>query len=135
MALAQAESTVKMVFVYGTLKGGHYNNPVMDRANGRLIGKYTTDPEFTMVSLGAYPAVLEGGTTGIVGEVFEVDSLTPLDRLEGYPGFYNRKVIDTVYGPAWVYFLSEQSAKSMRRREQQFPTIESGEWEGSRYGK
>ncbi len=48
-----------------------------------------------MVSLGAYPGIIAGGSTAIVGEVYEVDeaTLAELDRLEGHPEFYRRTEI------------------------------------------
>jgi len=51
---------------------------------------------YTLYDLGAFPAVVEGGNTGIVGEVFEVDGLTlmNLDALESHPQFYRRKLIE-----------------------------------------
>lgn len=100
------DDEVSMVFVYGTLKRSFGNHRTMMKANGRFVGEHTTDPSFTMVSLQSYPAVIEGGNTSIVGEVFEVDTIYPLDVLEGFPSFYNRVLIDTPYGPAWMYVLA-----------------------------
>lgn len=111
------------VFVYGTLKRGYGNHSVMRRAKGRLIGKHVTEPKWTMHHLGAYPGISQGGHTEITGEVYEVDSLLPLDVLEGYPHFYNRTLIETQYGPAWVYFLKKPSAYA------NFNVVESGVWE------
>ena len=55
-----------------------------------------------------FPALVPDDTNHITikGEVYCVDDLTPLDFLEGYPDHYNRKQIDTVYGPAWVYYYN-----------------------------
>ena len=93
----------ELVFVYGTLKKGQPNYPVMERAKGKFIGHFGTDPEFTMYDLGAYPAVSNGGNTSIKGEIYAVEDIKPLDWLEGYPEFYDRHQIDTHYGPAWIY--------------------------------
>ena len=93
------------VFVYGTLKMGFGNHRLLE--NSELLGEETTDPRYTMVSLGGFPGVLKGGNTKIHGEVYAVNELTMkhLDRLEGYPNFYNRKTIETKYGDAWIYYL------------------------------
>ena len=110
------------VFVYGTLKKDRGNHRTMDRARGRFIGEWKTDPVWTMYHLGGFPAIVPDGHTSIKGEVYEVDSLEPLDALEGYPNFYNRVLIDTQYGPAWVYFIPSESFKANRN------IIQSGEW-------
>ncbi|NIP41348.1 MAG: gamma-glutamylcyclotransferase, partial [candidate division Zixibacteria bacterium] len=66
---------------------------------------------YTMYSLGGFPAVELSGTTAITGEVYEVDDQTfaNLDRLEGYPSFYNRIMIDTEHGEAWMYYIEDCS--------------------------
>lgn len=110
------------VFVYGTLKTGHYNNRILQRSNGIFLGEFKTEPEFTMKHLGAFPGVLTEGNTSIQGEVFEVDDLSCLDQLEGYPHFYDRVLIDTSYGQAWVYYLPPEPYQDR-------PDIPSGVWE------
>lgn len=110
------------VFVYGTLKAERGNHRTMHRANGRFIGKCTTVPEWTMYHLGGYPAIVPNGKTAIKGEVYEVDTMAPIDQLEGYPHFYNRKLIETPFGPAWVYFLPVDTFISNNK------VVESGEW-------
>ena len=84
------------VFVYGTLLKGEYNSCLLDKQE--FIREAWTTPEFTMVNLGGFPGLLEGGHTAIAGEVYEVDEecMFKLDRLEGcYPndpdqGMYGR---------------------------------------------
>ena len=115
---------VKMVFVYGTLKQGFSNHHVMKRANGRFVGTHNTDPWYTMIKMGTFPGVVVGGETSIKGEVFEVDSLVPLDRLEGYPSFYNRRLIETDYGPAWMYILADR-----HKNVDMYVKVVSGKWE------
>lgn len=118
------EPKVKMVFVYGTLKRGKNNNHVMMRANGRFVGNHETAPVYRMYRLGGFPGVVEDGYSSIKGEVFEVDTLEPLDRLESYPSFYDRKLIDTEYGPAWMYILGKN-----HRAISHLPIVVSGTWE------
>lgn len=107
------------VFVYGTLKKGYGNHILLEES--KYLGKYNTEPEFTMHSLRAFPAVLPFGNTSIKGEVYEVDSDTfkRLDRLEGYPSLYERIQIPTEYGDAWVYIMN--SVRDIN-------VVESGEW-------
>ena len=106
----------KLAFVYGSLlgptnrttgEGALGNHRVI--ADAKFLGEHITDDKYTMISLGGFPGVLENGKTAIKGEVYEVtdDIFASLDRLEGYPSFYGRKQIDTVYGKAWIYLLPE----------------------------
>ena len=63
--------------------------------------------EYTMLNLGMYPALILEGETPITVEVYDVDEdvFQSLDWLEGYPNYYNRKLINTQAGEAWIYFL------------------------------
>lgn len=105
------------VFVYGTLKSGMSNSYLLD--NSLLVGPYQTDPEYTMVDLGHFPAVILSGSSSIKGEVYLVDQsvFEDLDSLEGYPTFYDRGLVN-VYptsspevslskspSRAWMYFM------------------------------
>lgn len=109
------------VFVYGSLKRGYGNHHFLEKS--QYVGNHTTQPEFTMLSLGAFPAVTDGGDTAIHGEVYEVTDKTmdSLDMLEGYPSFYNRKKINTIHGPAWMYYQEGE----LRDR---YSVVESGNW-------
>ena len=109
------------VFVYGTLKDGYSNNYLLEQS--RLIGEAVTPAEYTMHSVGAFPAVSEGGETAIVGEVWDVDGETfrRLDQLEGYPEFYDRRVINTTRGEAWMYYINDVSPYRAE-------TIKTGVW-------
>ena len=114
----------QLVFVYGTLKDGYCNNSVLGRADGVKVQDSQVRPgEFTMVDLGAFPALIEDKNGGrIFGEIWEVDSLKPLDRLEGYPTLYDRKRIETDTGQVcWIYFMQDWRCRGER-------IIESGEW-------
>ena len=91
------------VFVYGTLRRGQRNHALLE--SGRLLGPFITRPLYTMLDLGAYPAVVPGGSTAVTGEVYAVNAqtLASLDRLEGYPRRYTREILETPYGNAWFY--------------------------------
>jgi gamma-glutamylaminecyclotransferase len=92
-----------LLFVYGTLKAGYPNNALI--SDGELLGNHLTEPSYTMYDLGAFPAISLGGDTAIHGEVWRIADLELTDYLEGYPLFYDRVLIPTIYGDAWVYFL------------------------------
>ncbi len=88
-----SEAAMTRVFVYGTLQRGDGNHRVIEAAS--YLGEARTAPAFTLVSLGPFPALVAGGITTVLGEVYEVDAgmLAQLDRLEGCPRFYQRHPI------------------------------------------
>lgn len=109
------------VAVYGTLRKGFSNHRLLEHS--KFLGETKTDAAFTMFTSYRVPWISNGGETKITIEVYEIDSQTleQLDWLEGYPSFYNRKLIDTEFGEAWVYFIDYKTSIFTRR-------IESGDW-------
>jgi len=107
------------VFVYGTLKKGFPNHYWMELAGGKLIGEAVLNGA-KMFSCKYFPAIIL--TEGVVqGEVYTVDNIAPLDRLEGYPNLYQRTLVETSRGEAWVYHMSPDEVKNL-------PIIPSGVW-------
>jgi len=99
------------VFVYGTLKSGNRVRGIdsfVPDSQASLIGKAETRPEFSLWDLGAFPAASQGKDS-IIGEVWSVDEETfaYLDAIEGYPDFYDRRIIKTSKGDAWIYFIKD----------------------------
>lgn len=95
------------VAVYGSLRKGLGNHRLLEHAT--FIGKDQI-PNFEMYSLGAFPFIRPSETTNLITiEVYEVDSdqFARLDMLEGYPSFYDRKLVNTEYGEAWIYFIDQ----------------------------
>ena len=119
----------KLAFVYGSLLSGGEGKREGAFGNHRVIegaiflGEHITNSEYSMVSLGGFPGVIENGDTSIVGEVYEVtdEIFARLDMLEGYPTFYGRKQIKTAYGKAWIYLLSSGYLSK-------YAKIASGNW-------
>ena len=110
------------VFVYGTLRAGEPNHYLLDHHD--LVARARTEAEFELVSLGAFPAMIAGGRTAVVGEVYEIDPVTlaALDRLEGHPRFYQRTAIRLEDGDeVLAYLLSPEQARGRTR-------IPSGDW-------
>jgi len=113
------------VFVYGTLMRGYGNHRLLERA--RFISPAMTRREFSLYSLGAFPAavrLVEGDPDAISirGEVYEVDAqtLVRLDQLEGVShGFYNRTVHQlhswTQRLPVFMYTMSEPRGQLLDR--------------------
>ena len=82
-----------LVFVYGTLKCGHYNHSVL--GDSQFMGEYKTAERWGLVNLGAFPGLV-AGPLSVKGEVYDVDEATlkRIDRLEGVGyGLYMRHKI------------------------------------------
>ena len=133
MQQQQQEQPVEMggkprVFVYGTLKSGEANNPLLTGSDAVKLGDYTLVGPYRMFTLGGYPGVCRctGEPDGeIVGEVWEVseECLHSLDILEGHPEYYARTKVRTDYKNAWIYLLPEHYRE-------QFAAVEGGNWNG-----
>lgn len=114
-----------LIFVYGSLKKGFHNHFRFIESNHAIyLRKYLTEPKYTMLHLGEFPGVYQGGDTAISGELYNipVDFLSILDELEGCPYFYKRILIDTDEGQAWMWVLNKINCYS------NYSKIESGEW-------
>ena len=92
---------IHRVFVYGTLKKGFWNNPLLKGCE--FLGGAVTVPTYSMISVShavitLFPVIRpsENGKP-VVGEIYTVDDevLERLDRLEGvHKGMYRRELID-----------------------------------------
>ncbi len=116
-------SDTVIVAVYGSLKRGFYNHRLLERSRFMATG---TVAGFTMYSLGAFPMIVEG-TGSVAVELYEVDrqTLAALDRLEGFPSFYQRQIVtaqtDCCPVEAWIYHGKPEQVKGQRR-------IQDGVW-------
>ncbi len=106
------------VFVYGSLKRGFHNHPLLANHPGtKFLGEATTSERYRMVgySSGTYPYLVRESinipaeATYITGELYEITEacLSDLDALEGHPDFYTRCEININGQPTYVY-LAEQ---------------------------
>ena len=94
------------VFVYGTLLPGQRNHHYLARCE--RVETARTSPEFELVDMGTYPALVAGGTQSVPGEVYlvDADALRWLDRLEECPELYVREALSLVEAPpAEAYLL------------------------------
>lgn len=115
----------KLIAVYGTLRKGGGNHRLIQ--NAEYLGSFSTEPVYTMKSLGGFPGLKEGGNTSIVMEVYAVNDqeAAAVDRLEGYREgeenwFYDKKPIDTPFGEASFYlYVPERET---------LENVESGDW-------
>ncbi|WP_087026652.1 gamma-glutamylcyclotransferase family protein [Thaumasiovibrio subtropicus] len=112
-----------LVFVYGTLRQGEVNHFWLDGA--AFIGKGTLSCGWALLDLGPYPAVMADAsiTQPLVGEVYRINDaiLAKLDELEEYPTLYGREIVETQYGPAWLYYYQHIDEDQKR-------VIRSGDW-------
>lgn len=76
------------IFVYGTLKRGQGNHPLL--AGQGFVGSGLTEPRYRLHDLGGFPGMVPDSDRGrsIVGEVWDVDEpcLRRLDELEDVAG-------------------------------------------------
>jgi gamma-glutamylcyclotransferase (GGCT)/AIG2-like uncharacterized protein YtfP len=115
-----------LVACYGSLRKKMHNHHYY-LSDADYKGTFTTEPEYTLHSLSAYPGLKLNGNHSVVMEVYEVDedTLKNLNRLEGYrpnetSTFYDRIEINTPWGKAFTYiYVSELSKESI---------VESGDW-------
>ena len=99
------------IFVYGTLLRGEANAHLLEGA--RFIGAARTTPRYELLDLGEYPALCEGGSARVSGEIYEVDeaTLALLDELEGHPELFRRASIaleDGVEVQCYVFVASNR---------------------------
>ena len=113
-----------LIFVYGTLRRGGSNHRFLSRA--RFVREARSAPEYRMVDLGGFPAVVAGGRDAIVGEVYAVDAgtLTLLDELEDAPDYFRRSSLRLDDGEEVVVYLLPPGQAAG------FPHISSGDWSG-----
>jgi len=119
----------KLFAVYGTLRKGHGNSRLFDNPESTWLGEFITKPEYTMYSLGGFPAVAEKGNTAITCEVWETtseDVIKNVFRLEGCTGikgddrnWYDFVDIETPYGIASMFTMNECQEKNI---------VEDGNW-------
>jgi len=101
-------NTKHLVAVYGSLRKGMINHSYLKDANAVHRGDFWTPPGYDMYDLYTFPAVVIPGNRSVFLEVYKVESLKELDVLEGSPEFYSRKLIDTPYGKAWLYYMTDE---------------------------
>jgi gamma-glutamylcyclotransferase (GGCT)/AIG2-like uncharacterized protein YtfP len=99
----QAVPTCDRALVYGTLKRGQRNHPVIQGA--RVLGTAVTRAGYRLY-LGEIPAVDDAGDAAIEGDLVQVSApvLARMDQLEGHPRWYRRRLVTLADGTrAWLY--------------------------------
>ncbi|MGH8477836.1 MAG: gamma-glutamylcyclotransferase family protein [Methylococcales bacterium] len=126
MGLTESPIIAHLVAVYGSLKAGCYNHRYLRTAT--FIGRFHTSPEYTMINLGAYPAIISDGNTAIEVEVYAVDSdtLRALDELEEHPDCYRRTRVNIANMDVFIYILTKRSLRDFKNLKHRI--VESGHW-------
>ena len=110
------------LFVYGTLLRGETSHTLLKDAAS--LGPATTAATFDLFDLGAYPALVFGGTTAVAGEVYELEvrQLAAVDVHEEVPRLFKRERIELADGRnVEAYVLDRDQVRGRRR-------IRSGDW-------
>lgn len=116
------QKATRRVFVYGTLLRGEPNHDLLGQSP--FLGEARTEPVYSLVNMGPFPAMVREGSTSVVGEVYEVTNevLEILDALEGHPQWYYRTTLELTNGIVAEAYLLERSEAEGR------PVIASGDW-------
>lgn len=118
-----------IVAVYGTLRDGQGNHGLMQGSTP--LGKGILLEGATMFSSGGFPILsfTVQKSEPVTAELYDVAnprSMAMLDRLEGYPEWYNRTEKkfareDGSTMTAWIYHQDKDFTERM-------PVVESGDW-------
>lgn len=81
------------LFVYGLLRSGQSDHHRLKGAD--FLGMHRSAAHYTLIDLGEYPALVEGGSDAVAGELYRVpaDLLADLDAFEDAPRLYERRRI------------------------------------------
>lgn len=117
------KTKTNLVFTYGTLKKGFCNHYLLKTS--KFINKGVTKGQ--MFSFGSFPAVDIKQNGKVTGEIYKVDDVTfkELDRLEEYPSWYDRKIVNIIVKneilKAWIYTIPKEKLNGKK-------IVKEGEW-------
>jgi len=115
--LTQELNECNLAFVYGTLKQGFGNSLIFERHEAECLGPAVTEEEYLLVYSGC-PMIYHEDDLGdedipthkVRGDLWVIPNETcflQLDRLEGHPDFYTRRIIEVLHDGeikrAWCY--------------------------------
>lgn len=109
------------IFVYGSLMRGQHAHALL--AGASFVRTARTADGYTLIDLGAYPGLVDGGAGAVAGEVYEVDAalLARLDAYEDHPTLFWRRLVRLEGGDtAEAYFTSRVPAGAV--------PVASGDW-------
>jgi gamma-glutamylcyclotransferase (GGCT)/AIG2-like uncharacterized protein YtfP len=103
------------IVVYGSLRAGMGNYGLLSRGNAQLLSTEIVSLPFEMIDMGGFPGLIHAEKVNqMVAEVYGVDEKTyrSVERLEGYPSFYDKHTVETTQGSAEVYVLNQGGSRS-----------------------
>ena len=110
------------IFVYGSLRKGRPQHALI--ADARFLCVANTQPLFTLLDTGPWPAAISRGQTSIAGELYAVSTkrLGQLDEYERHPSFFRRsKVVLADKRVAWMWVY-------ISKIEPHWQSLDSGDW-------
>lgn len=114
-----------MYAVYGTLRKGNGNHFIL--RDSKYLGTIRTPPMFTLMDMGAFPAVVPGESEVVV-EIYEVDEKTEqrLFALEGYSpnrlrNMYGVSTFKSEVGLVNIFTMTKEQVVG-------YEEITSGDW-------
>jgi gamma-glutamylcyclotransferase (GGCT)/AIG2-like uncharacterized protein YtfP len=112
------------LFVYGWLLPGERDHELLIAS--RHLGPARTPPEYYLVELNTFPALVRGGRVAVSGELYLVDTATLLkiDVKKEHPVLFQRSTIELAGEErAETYLMTLDQVRGRRR-------IGSGDWRG-----
>ena len=111
-----------VLFVYDSLMAGEEQHDRL--AAARPLGKATTAPGYDLVDLGPNGALVAGGLTAVLGELYALEpaAMAALDIHRGHPVLNQRAAVRLADGrEAQAYFVAHDQSAGRRR-------IRTGDW-------
>ncbi|HEX7671216.1 MAG TPA: gamma-glutamylcyclotransferase family protein, partial [Polyangiaceae bacterium] len=112
------------MFVYGLLLAGEREHDLI--LGAEFLGEAVTKPEYTLVDLGVYPALLSGGSGAVTGELYLVSRKQrfDVDVKKEVPILFQRIVVRLADGSnAETYAMKDDQVRGKRR-------LANGDWRG-----
>jgi len=119
--LSNPSASIRL-FDYGSLLAGERDHALLAAAT--LVGPARTTPEFHLVDLGIYPALVAGGSVSVVGELYVIErkACFAVDVAKQCPILFERARITLDDGTqADAYLMSEERVRGKRR-------LKAGSW-------
>jgi gamma-glutamylcyclotransferase (GGCT)/AIG2-like uncharacterized protein YtfP len=110
------------LFVYGSLLAGQPDHHLL--AGAEALGAAHTAPNYQLIDLGAYAALVSAGSTSVAGELYHVDLETRarLDRHRQVPILFERASVRLADGSdAEAYVMTPDQVRGRRR-------LRHGDW-------
>ena len=122
------ENTKINIYLYGTLKTGTINNVHLNLSKYYI--KSVIIRGFGMVNMGGFPCIVEDIKKSIIAELYSIPKnlLVLIDKIEGYPTFYNRQIVKDVDGDSGFIYMVESVNNDYKNKKNKYNEILSGNW-------